>query len=127
MRHPAPPTEINIRPFPGVMRTRIPVGVGREAVFSRNGSELFFFDGGAISMVPVSYKPGFGIGEPRQFFTLKSRYDGAGRAWDVDPSGKRFLVIRPIESAADRGQAPRPRIDIVLNWEEELKARVPVK
>jgi hypothetical protein len=55
----------------------------------------------------VSYKPGFGIGEPRQLFKVKSRYEGAGRAWDVDPSGKRFLLIRPIESAADRGQPPR--------------------
>jgi Tol biopolymer transport system component len=124
---PAAPAEINIRPFPGVMRTRIPLGPGREPVFSRDGSELFFFDGEGISTAPVSYKPAFGVGQPRQLFTMKSRYEGTGRAWDVDPSGKRFLVIRPFESGAARNAAPRPRIDIVLNWAEELKSRVPVK
>ena len=123
---PAAPTEINVRPFPGVTRTRIPLGPGREPVFSRDGSELFFFDGQGISTAPISYKPAFGIGQPRQLFTIKSRYVTAGRPWDVDPSGKRFLLIQRAESAGDRTQAPRPRIEIVLNWAEELKARVPV-
>ena len=50
-----------------------------------------------------------------------SRYQGAGREWDVDPSGKRFLLIHRAESAAT-SRAPRPRIEIVLNWAEELKA-----
>jgi eukaryotic-like serine/threonine-protein kinase len=124
---PGAAAEINIRPFPGVMRTRIPLGPGRGPVFSRDGSELFFFDGEGISTAPISYTPGFGIGQPRQLFKIPSIYEGAGRAWDVDPSGKRFLVIRPFQSGGDRSQAPRPRIDIVLNWAEELKARVPVK
>jgi hypothetical protein len=44
----------------------------------------------------------------------------------VDPSGKRFILIRRAESAA-ASQTPRPRIEIVLNWAEELKARVPLK
>jgi hypothetical protein len=51
---------------------------------------------------------------------------GCGTRWDVDPSGKRFLLIRRAESVA-ASQAPRPRIEIVLNWAEELKGRVPVK
>jgi hypothetical protein len=84
------------------------------------------FDGEGISTAPISYKPAFGVGQPRQLFSIKSRYQGAGREWDVDPSGKRFLLIRPAQSAAT-SQAPRPRIEIVLNWAEELKARVPVK
>ena len=71
--------------------------------------------------------PTFGIGQPRQLFKVTSLYEGAGRAWDVDPSGKRFLVIRPFEAGPVGNQAPRPQIDIVLNWAEELKARVPVK
>jgi hypothetical protein len=50
----------------------------------------------------------------------------AADAWDVDPSGKRFILIRRAESAA-ASQTPRPRIEIVLNWAEELKARLPVK
>jgi len=95
-------------------------------VFSRDGSELFFFDGEGIATAPISYKPAFGIGQPRQLFANKSRYQAAGREWDVDPNGKRFLLIRRAESAAT-SQAPRPRIEIVLNWAEELKTRVPVK
>jgi hypothetical protein len=46
-----------------------------------------------------------------------------GRTWDPDPSGERFLVIRaPVE--ADGPQPGRARIDVVLNWFEELERRV---
>jgi hypothetical protein len=52
-----------------------------------------------------------------------------GRAWDVDPSGQRFLMIRqPGTGAAGEDEEPsRQRIDVVLNWFEELKSRVPVE
>jgi hypothetical protein len=50
-----------------------------------------------------------------------------GRAWDVDPSDQRFPMIRkPGTPASSAGQSTN-RIDVVLNWLEELKAWVPVK
>jgi hypothetical protein len=122
--------EINIRPFPGVSRTRIPVGRGQAPVFSRDGSELFFLDGNGFSAVPITYEPTLRVGTPRRLFE-PTAYMGfiLGRAWDVDPSGQRFLMIRqPGTGAAGEDEEPsRQRIDVVLNWFEELKSRVPVE
>jgi serine/threonine-protein kinase len=118
------PQEISIRPFPVVSRTRIPVGPGRDLVFSRDGSELFFFDGEGLSAAPITYEPTLRVGAPTRLFETTGYFlQGPGRAWDVDLNGQRFLMIRDTSPAAD-GAAPR--IDVVLNWFEELKSRVPV-
>jgi Tol biopolymer transport system component len=60
--------EVNLRPFPAVARTRIRVGRGRPPVFSRDGSELFFFDGQGLSAVPITYEPTFAVGAPQSLF-----------------------------------------------------------
>jgi hypothetical protein len=120
------PFEINIRPFPGVSRTRIPVGRGTQPVFSRDGLELFFIDGNGLVAVPITYEPTLRVGAPsRHFETTTYFLDAPGRAWDVDPSGERFLMIR--EPATGEGELPAARIDVVINWLEELKSRVPVE
>jgi serine/threonine-protein kinase len=113
--------EINIRPFPGVSRTRHPVAPGTQPVFSRDGSELFFFDGQGISVVPITYEPTLSVGAPTRLFeTAAYSLDAPGRAWDPDPSGQRFLMIRAPDPATSGA-----RIDVVINWFEELKSRVP--
>jgi len=48
------------------------------------------------------------------------------RSYDITPDGKYFVVMLP-KSQADPAKAPPEQIDIVLNWSEELKQRVPVK
>ena len=45
------------------------------------------------------------------------------RHYDITPDGQRFLMIGT-RSDADEG-AVSPRINVVLNWFEELKQRVP--
>ena len=122
------PSEINIRPFPDVTRTRIPVGPGSLPVFSRDGSELFIFTGNGLSTVPIAYQPSFKVGSPRELFRGDYVYAVVGRAWDVDPSGRRFLMLKRQQvTPTERGPAPpRPQINVIVNWVEELKARVPV-
>jgi len=44
--------------------------------------------------------------------------------WDISLDGKRFLMIK--ESEISTAAGPRPKINIVLNWFEELKERVPI-
>ena len=119
--------EINLRPFPAVARTRIPVGRGESPVFSRDGSELFFFDGQGIVAAPISYTPTLSVGTPQRLFEAPGYlWAIVGRSWDPDPSGERFLVIR--EPAGTDATEPEARqIDVVLNWFEELKSRVPVE
>jgi hypothetical protein len=45
-----------------------------------------------------------------------------GRAYDVSPDGKRFLVVIPPREKADP-----PDVVVVQHWDEELKRLVPVK
>jgi hypothetical protein len=43
------------------------------------------------------------------------------RNYDVSPDGQRFLMLKPVES---QSSAPA-QINVVLNWFEELKQKVP--
>jgi hypothetical protein len=124
--------EINIRPFPDVSRQRYPIAAGKSPVFSVDGSELFFFDGGGLSTVPVTYKPTLRIGAVQPLFRGLYWYGVAGsdgqlgRAWDVDRRGERFLMIR-MPNAPTPGSAPAAppsvRVNVVLNWLHEVEAR----
>jgi hypothetical protein len=124
--------EINIRPFPDVSRQRYPIASGGSPVFSRDGSELFFFDGNGLSVVSVAYQPTIRIGAVQPLFRGQYWYGVAGpngalgRAWDVDRRGERFLMVR-MPGAAKPGEtqaAPPPvRVNVVLNWLNEVKAR----
>jgi eukaryotic-like serine/threonine-protein kinase len=126
------PAEINIRPFPDVRQQRRPVAEGLNPVFSADGSELFFLDGAGLSVVSVEYAP-FRVGNREALFRGQYWYgvvgpSGAfGRAWDVDPSGDRFLMITmPGGGIEGGGEQARPQINVVLNWFDELERRVPV-
>lgn len=127
--------EINVRPYPDAMRTRIPVGPGGVPVFSRDGTELFFADfgqgqGGRMFAAPVQYEPTLRLGQPQLLFEATDyAWAMVGRPWDVDPSGERFLMIRAPDAPQpdEPDDASRPRIDVVLNWFEELRARVPIE
>jgi len=46
--------------------------------------------------------------------------------WDISPDGKRFLMIKESTGDATAEEESPPRINIVLNWLEELKERVPM-
>jgi serine/threonine-protein kinase len=129
-----PRPEINIRPYPDVRQQRRPVAVGTHPMFAADGSELFFFDGEGLSVAPVQYTP-FRVGAVRPLFRGRYWYgvggeDGRlGRAWDVDSRNDRFLLITlpedqspPADPSSASAQA---RIDVVLNWFDELERRVP--
>jgi serine/threonine-protein kinase len=111
-------SEINIRPFPDVTHQRRPLVMGRHPVFSSDGSELFAFDGIQLSVASVHYDP-LQIGK----FVPLFHYSYASeiyRNWDIDPSGRRFLMITQPKGQ----QTTRARINVVLHWEEELEGRL---
>ena len=47
------------------------------------------------------------------------------RNYDISPDGEHFLMVFPADQD-EAGERDRPQINIVLNWFEELKQRVPV-
>jgi hypothetical protein len=61
---------------------------------------------------------------------LKGRFLEGGpltvRSYDILPDGKRFLVTLDVGEAQAGSTAP-PQIQVVLNWLEELKQRVPLR
>ena len=88
---------------------------------ARDGRELFFLQGRQLMATLVQTDGSFTRGTPELLFQVQANY-GLG---DVAPDG-RFLMIIPAGRTAAETDAPPPHINVVLNWHEELKARVPI-
>ncbi len=117
-------SDIYVRPFPNVNDGRWQISTGgAKPAWSRNGKELFFEDGaGGLVAVPVETGTTFVAGVPRKLFESRISFAGTttGRTWDVAADG-RFLMIRdPVDDIVS------PPLNVVLNWIEELKAKLPV-
>jgi Tol biopolymer transport system component len=85
-------TSVIVRPFPGVALRSYTVERGSHPIFSRDGSEIFYYDGETLVAVPVAYEP-FDIGTPVRLGIRGAYYFGANRTWDEAPDG-RFLITR---------------------------------
>ena len=114
-------TEIHVRPFTGSgEKLTISTEGGNEPVWSRNGRELFYRSGDAMMAVDVTTSPVLGAGKPRRLF--ERPYELSYALWpdyDVSPDGKRFLMVKVLESSDVPAQ-----INVVLDWTEELKRLV---
>ena len=51
---------------------------------------------------------------------------GGIASYDITPDGQQFLMVFPVDQADSVAEAPDRQINIVQNWFEELKERVPV-
>ena len=47
-----------------------------------------------------------------------------GPIWDITPDGERFVMVLPDDTGDD--ETADPRINVVLNWFQELTRLVPV-
>jgi hypothetical protein len=105
---------------------------GTGPAWSHDGRELFYTTtqtmGGQATLtrmmvVPVTLRPTFSVGAPRQLFEGRYGATAGIRSYDVTADGKRFLMVqqkeRPAVAAAE--------MILVQNWLEELKARVPTR
>jgi serine/threonine-protein kinase len=114
--------EIYVRPYPGPGgKWQISTAGGTEPVWNPKGRELFYREGNRMMAVDVTTQPAFSAGKPKMLF--EGPYVPQPRTfpnYDVSPDGQRFLMLKAIEQA----QAPA-QINVVLNWFEELKQKVP--
>jgi serine/threonine-protein kinase len=117
-------TEIVMRPFPGPGdEIAISSGGGKEPVWARKAGQLFYRQDDAMMVVDISTTPSVKVGTPRRLFERPfNRSTAFWPNYDVTPDGQRFLMVK--DSALD---APPTRINVVLNWFEELKRLVPTK
>jgi Tol biopolymer transport system component/predicted Ser/Thr protein kinase len=114
--------ETYVQPYPGPGgKWQISTEGGTEPVWNPNGLEMFYRSGDKMMAVDIATQPGFSAGKPRMLF--EGQYGPSPVPipnYDVAPDGQRFLMLKPSEQA----RAPT-QINIVLNWFEELKRRVP--
>jgi serine/threonine-protein kinase len=114
--------EIYARPYPGPGgKWQISTEGGTEPVWNPKGRELFYRSGNKMMAVDIATQPTFSAGKPKMLF--EGPYVPTPRSfpdYDVSPDGQRFLMLKANEQA----QVPA-QINVVLNWFEELKQKVP--
>ena len=124
--------EVYICPFPDVKKGskwKVSSNGGNCAIWSPDGQELYYQNENAIMAVPIETGAECKPGKPTVLFrgTLgkiisSSSFDISFLTyWDISPKDGRFLMLK------DPGAEVPRKINIVLNWFEELKKRVPVK
>ncbi len=129
---PSPPvSDIYVEPFPPTgSRRRISQDGGYWPLWSPEGSKLFYRPistsaGITLRSVDIVTEPAFAFSNeqtlPVEGFNVVARY----RDYDMSPDGEQLLMVFPADRP-DSGEPARPQINIVLNWFEELKERVPV-
>jgi len=74
-----------------------------------------------MMVVSVQTEPTFRAGRPEVIFEgtyLSTRFTSGYQYYDISPDRQRFLMIKAVEGS-------NPRINLILNWFEELKRLVP--
>ena len=125
--------EIYVRPFPSMDgRSLLSNGGGTHARWSPTRGEVYYKTStGALMAVPLQTKPSVEVGTSTILFEgLFMHYASAsdGYTYDVAPDGDRFLVIEEEASADSRADplAGLDRLEVVVNWTQELLERVPI-
>jgi serine/threonine-protein kinase len=112
--------ELYVRPFPNVNEAKWTVSAaagGHSAIWARDGRELFYMNGATLMSVAIDDHSGsFVAGVPMALFS--GPFDTTqDNNYDVFPDGQHFVMVE-----ADPDARPT-RLQVVLNWAEELKRR----
>jgi Tol biopolymer transport system component len=96
---------------------------GNAANWSRDGHELFYLNGNKMMAVAIRTQPSFVAGAPKLLYEERYSFSPTNSAgYDVSVDGRRFLRAQPVEP-----EQVATQINVVLNWTEELRQRVPTK
>ncbi|MEO6212369.1 MAG: protein kinase [Vicinamibacterales bacterium] len=122
---------VYVQPFPATgakyQVAKRPAEEPHHPVWSPDSRQIFFIPGpGAFNFVSVTTAPAFGLGNPTQ---MARAFQGAPpmeqRSYDMAPDGRILGIVGPGQSNSS-GQSTQ-QIHVVLNWFEELKAKVPTR
>jgi hypothetical protein len=94
-------------------------------LWARNGRELYYLDlANTLTAVPVQRSAAtFIAGNPTKLFATESR-DYWTRDYDVSSDSQHFLLIKQHVSSGRNRTAAGSAV-VVVNWFEELNAKVP--
>jgi serine/threonine protein kinase len=125
--------EIWVRPFPEVNKGRWQVtkSGGNSPLWAPDGRELYYWSNDNVMAISVESETIPKFGKPEVLF--RGTYSGSDwlgivqvPRWDISLDGKRFLMIKPVWDNSETGEGIPRKINIILNWFEELKQKVPV-
>jgi eukaryotic-like serine/threonine-protein kinase len=118
--------QVYVQAFPGPgAKIQVSSDGGTDPVWKRTGGELFFRNGDSMMTVPISVRPAFANGRPRELWKghyshgMSSSCGPAGPTssnYDVTADGERFLMIKD----EDQDSATSRRAIVVLGWADEL-------
>jgi Tol biopolymer transport system component len=114
--------EVYVQPYPGPGgKWQISTDGGMDVRWSANGRELTYRNGDKMMAVDITTQPAFSAGKPKMLFEGPYTPSSPNFSYyDVSADGQRFLMLKPVEQAQGVTQ-----INVVQNWTEELKRRVP--
>ncbi len=112
--------EIYVQAFPGPgVKIQVSTAGGNSAKWAHNGRELFYRMGDTMLVVAYSTSPSFTPQFPKRLFAgqfLESLN------YDMTPDDQHFGMVQLNEQEG----SPR-QLNVVVNWFEELKRRLPAK
>jgi eukaryotic-like serine/threonine-protein kinase len=115
--------EVYVQAFPGPGgKWQISSGSGEFPVWARNGRELFYYSGSRLMSVAVATQPTFTASTARPLFEGRPTTLSADvtALYGIAPDGQHFIMAKGAEAEFGSRQ-----VQVVLNWMEELKRRVP--
>jgi serine/threonine-protein kinase len=98
-------------------------------VWSRDGKDLFFIPGpNRLAVVHITTTPGFTFSDPIPI--SRGLNEGVNplrqRGWDVMADG-RFLGIGSVQQSGESATTAPGQIQVISNWFDEVRQRVPTK
>ncbi|HLJ51537.1 MAG TPA: hypothetical protein VKU01_36275 [Bryobacteraceae bacterium] len=122
--------EVYVQAFPGPgHKQRISLSGGANPAWARKGRELFYLsrasDTTATALMAVDVETGdtFRAGIPRALFTFPSNVASIpSRGYDPYPDGQHFIAALHKRPTVP----PTTKLNLVVNWIEEVKRRVPL-
>ena len=95
---------------------QVSIGGGREPVWSRDGTELFYRSGDRMMAVAVAHGPTLEFGTPELLFTGSYTYGFSDWSFNYDVSldADRFVMVQ-------EPPASQRRLQVFLNWSGELE------
>jgi serine/threonine-protein kinase len=120
--------QILVEPFPGTGAKYL-IANGRHPLWTPDGMGLYYTqfpaEREALALVNVTTQPTFLVGNPVSHprGRLRSGLAFLERHYDVTPDGTRLIGV--VDAGSNATETPAaPQIQVVLNWQEELKDRV---
>ena len=119
--------EVYIRSFPEAeAQQMVSSGGGTQPVWAPDGSAIYYRDGIRVMRASITNGGAPSVVSRETLFEAQWLADAIGRHdWDVHPDGRSFVAVRrPATEGTEVGGVPIIPVRVVVNWFEELKAKV---